>query len=62
MYAVDRENVYYVDATTRTPGRDVSGTPMTRLTHDEVRTLPQYARVREYLARRTDLHDYWFRR
>lgn len=61
-YAIDRENAYRVDATTRTRGRDVSGTPFTRLTHDEVSTLPQLDDVRAYLARRTDLFDYWFNR
>lgn len=62
VYAVDRESVYCVDATTRTKGRDVSGTPMTRLTHEEVRTEPRYQQVRDYLAHRVDLRDYWFNR
>jgi DKNYY family len=62
VYAIDRDGVYCVDATSRTKGRDVSGTPMTRLTHEEVRTEPRYQPVRDYLARRTDLTDYWFNR
>ncbi len=61
-YATDREQVYSVGSTTRTPGRDISGTPMTRITHAEVRAEPRYQPVRDYLARRTDLTDYWFSR
>ncbi len=60
VYALDRERAYRVDPTTRTPGRDVSGTPLTVITPEEVRTLPQYQQVRDYIAQRTDLSDYWF--
>lgn len=35
---------------------------MTRLTHEEVRDKPLYQQLRDYLARRADLREYWFNR